>query len=108
MVDKSKKYLFHNVYGDAQGLIDNKDESVVCVPWGPEDAVELARNEIINELGMCPSCLPSLIYWKPLSYYDTYIGDVPKRLAIPAHWAEIRIEDMQRHWNWDDINERTV
>ena len=40
----AKKYFFHNIYGDAQNLIDTAPEDVICIPagWSPE--AETNRN----------------------------------------------------------------
>lgn len=46
-VDLDKLYLFHNIYGDAQSLIDSAADDVVLVPWGPDEAAETIRNGIL-------------------------------------------------------------
>lgn len=103
MVNIENQYLFHNVYGDANELIATEPESVVTVAWGPDEQTEAHRNEMIAELGITPSTLPSLIFWMPFKQIWTYINNEPYLQDVPAHWAEVRVADLPKPWNWQEI-----
>ena len=103
MVNIENQYLFHNVYGDADELIATEPESVITIAWGPDEQTENYRNQMIAELGITPSTLPSLIFWMPFKQVWTYINDKPYLQDIPAHWAEVRVADLPKPWNWEEI-----
>tara|TARA_E500000318_G_scaffold80561_1_gene75758 strand:+ start:31 stop:369 length:339 start_codon:yes stop_codon:yes gene_type:complete len=104
-VDTNKKYFFHNVYGDAQTLLDTKADDIVSVAWGYDADTETARNNYINDLGITPSCLPSLIYYKPSWNEDTYLNDVLTTQTHAATWVELRFKEIDKsNWNWAYIN----
>jgi len=100
-------YLFHNVYGDADELISTKPNDVQAVPFGWTDEIETARNELLNSLGCTVSCLPSIVFEVPEKMVVVGVlvdGVMEESLArMPAHYEEIRIFDMPKPWNWDDI-----
>lgn len=104
MVNIENQYLFYNIYGDADGLINTKTEVIITVPWGPSEEIENNRNQIISELGVTPSTLPSLVFWMPFKQIWTYINNKPYLQDIPAHWEEVRIADLSKPWNWEQIN----
>lgn len=105
MVNSEKQYLFYNVYGDADHLVASKEASIVAVPWGPDEQTEVIRNQTIDELGITPSALPSLIFWMPVKKEWSYIADKPYQHVIPPHWEEFRISDMDKPWDWATINQ---
>lgn len=96
------RYLFYNVYGDANELIASKPDDVIAVAFGWEPEIEQERNRIINELGIGVSTLPSLIY-----FVEEYIDIIsePQPVTIPAHWEELRISDLPKPWTWEQIEE---
>jgi hypothetical protein len=56
------RYLLHNIYGDADHLIDTAPDDVTCVPFGWDEATETARNTLLSQLGVGGvSSLPSLL-----------------------------------------------
>jgi hypothetical protein len=79
------RYLFHNIYGDANHLIETAPSDVICVPFGWSDEIEKKRNELLATLDTSVSCLPSLIVEKD------------------GKWQEIRIEDLPKPWTWETI-----
>ena len=104
-MDTTKKYLFHNIYGDADNLISTKDINTIPVAWGPDSETENNRNNILNQLGITVSCLPSLIYWKEMEQVPSIINGVNTFYTVDAHWQELRIEDLDKsNWNWEYIN----
>ncbi len=102
-------YFFHNVYGDAQELLDSKPVNVLAVPFGWDPETEERRNEILDEIQMTVSCLPSLLYWVEESS-TTLIQPVDESnpngptetitVFTPAHWEEYRFEEDQKPWSW--------
>lgn len=100
-------YLFHNVYGDAAELIDTKPNDVQAVPFGWTDEIEAARNTLIASLNCTVSCLPSIVFEVPEKMITVGVlvdGVLEESLArLPAHYEEVRIFDMPKPWNWNDI-----
>ena len=79
------RYLFHNVYGDADELISSKPNDVTCVPFGWSEEIEQERNRLINELNVVVGSLPSLVY------------------STGQEYKEFRIDDMEKPWTWEKI-----
>lgn len=107
MIDKSAVYLFHNIYGDADGLIQLAPEHIILVPFGWDEDTENNRNAIIEELGVIPSCLPSIVAWKKeesLPIVVTQEGIEVDGLIKEAHWEELRLGKFPRYlWNWTHV-----
>jgi hypothetical protein len=101
MVDTTKQYLFHNIYGDADNLIANKPGNVILVPFGWDEETESNRNAILNELGASVTCLPSVLFFG--KEYVAYGENDVERIE-PAKWEEVRVGTLEKPWNWDDIN----
>ena len=62
------RYLFHNIYGDAQSLLDTLPSDVEAIPFGWDEETETARNNKIVELdNVAIGELPSfcLLYTSP-------------------------------------------
>jgi len=99
------RYLVHNVYGDAQSLIDSAPEDVVCVPFGWTPQVEEARNNLFSQLGVSGvSCLPAVLFFCPertVSYVDEQ--GATQSMLVPPHWREVRVQDLQQPWTWEAI-----
>lgn len=81
------KYLFYNVYGDAEHLVITAGSDVVCVPFGWDAKTEAKRNEIIKQIGLVPSCLPSVIY-----------------VSESEDAIEIRVCELAEPWSWEQID----
>lgn len=107
MIDKSKIYFFHNVYGDADELIRLAPEEVIMIPFGWDEESEAKRNEIIEELGVVPSCLPSIMVWKDqdiIPSVTTLEGIEVPGITIDARWLEIPVGKSPKYlWNWMHI-----
>lgn len=100
-IDTNKRYLLHNIYGDAVDLIATAPADVVCVPAGWDAATEAARNSLFAAMGIGGvSCLPALLHFVPEA--DTADGE-GGTFTVPAHWAELRVADMARPWSWAAI-----
>ena len=95
------KYFFHNVYGDAQTLIDTAEEDVVLIPFGWTEEIEQRRNEIIQELGVTPSGLPSVVYYK----IEQQVHHPDGTTTIePEHYHEFRVDTLDKPWTWKKID----
>lgn len=98
------RYLFYNIYGDADELIASKPSDVILVPFGWDPQTEENRNNIIFKLNCTVSSLPSLIYYKDeYSYQSEDQNKNPITILVPAHWEEIRISDLPKPWTWQNI-----
>lgn len=127
------KYLFYNVYGDADELISTKPEDVIAVPYGWDGDTETKRNQILSELNLNGvSGLPCYIF--PHSGYKRLIPERQDRnlnldqegnvildkdgnptfsediILLPAEvidissgYFEVPIFTMGKPWNWDEI-----
>ena len=111
MIDKTKVYFFHNVYGDADSLIATKPDSVIAVPFGWTEEIEENRNNILSELGTGVGVLPCVIAWKNDEVVaEKLVNFLGERIVLPQHtidgfWKEIPIGSWpQEDWTWDKIN----
>jgi hypothetical protein len=100
MIDRSKKYLFHNVYGDADALIANAPSDVIVIPFGWDKQTEDNRNAILAELNTTVSSLPAVLFFG--KEFIAYAGEDVERIE-PAKWEEVRVGTLEKPWNWADI-----
>ena len=76
------RYLLHNIYGDADHLINTAPDDVTCVPFGWDADTEQARNSLLASLGLAGvSQLPCLLVehdgvWHEVSMAGTTWEDV--------------------------------
>lgn len=80
------RYLFHNVYGDADALVTSAPDDVTCVPFGWDADTEQARNVLLDMLGRSVPALPWLL--------SDDGQDVPVAL-LPQPWSWQQIDG----WN---------
>lgn len=99
------RYLFHNIYGDADGLITTAPSDVVCVPFGWDVQTENTRNTLIASFNLPHiSTLPSVVFWFPeKTYPDPFNANIPPR-TFPAHWHELSVLDIPKPWSWEQID----
>lgn len=98
------RYLFHNIYGDADELIATAPSDVTCIPFGWDEQTERTRNEIIAFLGLPHiSALPSVVFWFPEKTYSDPVTNGASR-TFPAHWQELPITNLPKPWSWDTID----
>jgi hypothetical protein len=81
-------YLFHNVYGDADGLVGSCPKDVVCVPFGWSEEVETRRNDLLSQLGAQVSRLPSLVFLRDGLWVVLALSDLP----TPWSWSVVLAE----------------
>ena len=83
-LDNSKKYLVHNIYGEAQTLIDNIGSNV-AIPAGWSDAAEANRKDYVDSMNTVNSgttaglvdcaCYPTVFYYRN-AFDESYTTDV--------------------------------
>jgi len=97
------RYLFHNVYGDADALITNKPDDVTCVPFGWDEQTEAIRNSFLALLNIGISSLPAVVAWREERIVTSEDpNDTPK--TIPAGWDAIYLLNIDKaNWNWQHI-----
>lgn len=132
------KYLFYNVYGDADELISTKPGDVIVVPYGWDEDTETKRNQIIFELNLNGvSGLPCYVF--PHSKYKRLIPERQDRnlnldqegnvildedgnltfsediislpaevIDIPSGYFEVPIFTMERPWSWNEILKKEI
>jgi hypothetical protein len=98
------KYFFHNVYGDADGLIRTAPDDVQVQAFGWDEETEAARDSLLAELDKSGvSALPCVLYWHPEREVPALLeGEAP--LVIPARYEEIRLDELDEPWNWGAID----
>jgi hypothetical protein len=94
------RYFFHNVYGDAAELLVTKPADVIAVPFGWDEATEMRRNQILQEIGAGVSGLPSLLTWVDASTVTAPNGTV---VSFPARWVEYRFDAQEKPWSWEKV-----
>jgi hypothetical protein len=107
-IDNTKFYLFHNIYGDAQELIDTSPNNVVPIPFGWVKSVEEYRNLVLNEMNTSIGELPAVCFWLDQYEYTRFDEEYQKDVieTIPAHWETLNIpRHINKPWTWDKINE---
>ena len=103
--DITKRYLFHNVYGDAADLINTKPDDVILVPFGWTAELEDVRNVLIHDLNINGvSCLPSLIFWCPARTITVFNQNGSSVVNIPEKWEEVTVGYLPQPWTWQQIN----
>jgi hypothetical protein len=96
----TNRYFFHNVYGDAADLLAMKPADVIAVPFGWDEATEMQRNMLLQELGAGVSGLPSLLTWLPERQVTAPNGTT---VTLPAGWVEYRFDSKPAPWSWDQV-----
>ena len=106
----AKKYLFHNVYGDADNLINTAPNDVECIPAGWSVEIETARNDKINLLGIGGvQGYPCLVYWEDAKTVTYTVPDGPNvgqtiTRTVAAGWKTLGIYgEGKENWTWTDI-----
>lgn len=103
--DITKRYLFHNIYGDATELINTKPDDVILVPFGWSPDIENTRNFLLQELNLTGvSCLPSLIFWCPARTITVFNQNGSSVVNIPEKWEEVAVGYLPQPWTWQQIN----
>lgn len=100
-------YLFHNVYGDADYLINSAPEDVECVPFGWTEEIEQHRNSLIAMLDVTVSSLPSVVFLMPEKVMPSMClidGEYqPCEETFAEHWQELRLDAVPEPKDWTAI-----
>lgn len=99
------RYFFHNIYGDAQELLDTLPADVQAVPFGWTPDVEDARNQLLSQLNATVSDLPSVLFLRPAHIKQFLIDGQMTDVQVPEAWNEIRVGDMSKPWTWQAIDQ---
>lgn len=103
-------YLFHNIYGDADYLIESAPSGVECVPFGWTESAEQYRNSLLAMMDVTVSFLPSVVFQMPEKVMPAMCmvdGEMqPCEETVPEHWEELRLDFVPEPKDWDTINRR--
>ena len=99
-MDTTKIYFFHNVYGDAQELIDTAPSNVVVVPFGWDEETEIKRNTILSELNTTVPSLPCIIKYGIQTIYDLSSNPI----NLEPQWYAIPFNHNNKPWSWEQMN----
>lgn len=108
-------YFFHNIYGEEYELLQSIPESVTPVPfgWGPEE--EFYRDQVLDEIGVNVSELPSIAvfideHYADKSFFQNIIElppDDPREQVdlhfVPAQWTVFPLKNIEKPWSWESI-----
>lgn len=130
------KYLFHNIYGDANDLISTKPDDVILVPYGWDENTEMKRNEILAQLNLSGiSGLPCYVFQHPAykelipervnkefnldengniiydeNGYPTFTNNetiIPADIiSLPEGYLEVPIFRLEKPWSWEEITRK--
>ena len=100
------RYLFHNIYGDAQSLLDTLPSDVEAIPFGWDEETETARNNKLAELNnVVVGELPSLVYWREACDYSFEIDGETFTTNSPAGWFPLSFFELEGDWTWEKIDQ---
>ena len=108
MIDTNKKYLFHNVYGEEAELINSATSDIEIVPFGWTAEAESNRNNILNQMQMGVSALPSVSFWRLEKFIpEEVMGDITiPSYTKPAQWVNVPVGTWPKEdWTWEKINQ---
>lgn len=108
-------YFFCNVYEEEKSLMENVPENVTIVSYGWTPEEEENRNNIMNEIGISISKLPSVVayieeHYAHKSFFEKNIGlpnDDERVLKeyhfVPSQWVVFTIENIEKPLTWQKI-----
>ena len=121
-LDNNKKYLVHNIYGDAQTLIDTIGSNV-AIPAGWSDAANANREDYINSINTVNaakgrptvncSCFPTVFFYRAafnetVTKPDNAEAGSPNSWVVPHNegWYQFPIENLlaKSDWTWTKVN----
>tara|TARA_Y100001934_G_scaffold234161_1_gene284035 strand:+ start:792 stop:1148 length:357 start_codon:yes stop_codon:yes gene_type:complete len=105
LVDYKMRYLFHNIYGDAQSLLDTLPSDVEAIPWGWDEETETARNNKIVELNnVVVGELPSLVFWREAWDSSFEVNGETFTTNHPAQWWTVSFSELEGDWTWENMD----
>tara|TARA_B100000085_G_C18440449_1_gene470554 strand:- start:62 stop:493 length:432 start_codon:yes stop_codon:yes gene_type:complete len=121
-LDNNKKYLVHNIYGDAQTLIDTIGSNV-AIPAGWSDAANANRVDYINSMNTVNAtngkpnvdcnCFPTVFFYRAafnetVQKPDNAEAGGPDNWFVPHNegWYQFPVESWlaKSDWTWTKIN----
>ena len=100
------RYLFHNIYGDAQSLLDTLPSDVEAIPFGWDEETETTRNNKLAELNNIGITeLPCLVYWREACDYSFEIDGETFTTNSPAGWFPLSFFELEGDWTWEKIDQ---
>ena len=112
IIDRTKKYFFHNIYGNEQYLLDRLPDDVVAIPVGWDEVAEQNRNNYLaalyadTNIHCSYTTIPDILYFRNEFEVDALdSNDNLIKKTIEAQWWSLRIEDVKAE-TWDSINEK--
>ena len=104
-MDYKMRYLFHNIYGDAQSLLDTLPSDVEAIPFGWDEETETARNNKIAELNnVVVGELPSLVFWREAWDSSFEVGGETFTVNNPACWWTVGFSKIEGDWTWENMD----
>lgn len=109
--DRSKKYFFHNVYGEENFLLETIPDNVISVPFGWTESIENDRVYVENQLNVTAFELPCVAFWTDayqiIRKDEEWDGDMVEN--VPEHWHLLGIKSkIETPWTWEKINEKIL
>jgi len=99
------RYLFHNIYGDAQSLLDTLPSDVEAIPFGWDEETETARNNKIAELNNVGITeLPCLVFWREAWDSSFEVDGETFTANNPASWWSVSFSELEGDWTWEKIH----
>lgn len=109
LVDYKMRYLFHNIYGDAQSLLDTLPSDVEAIPFGWDEETETARNNKLAELdNVMVGELPSLVFWREAWDSSFEIDGETTTVNNPAGWSTVAFIDIEGDWTWENMDKHIL
>jgi hypothetical protein len=100
------RYLFHNIYGDAQSLLDTLPSDVEAIPFGWDEETETARNNKLAELNnVVVGELPSLVYWREAWDSSFEVEGETFTTNNSACWWTVSFFELEGDWTWEKIDQ---
>ena len=105
LVDYKMRYLFHNIYGDAQSLLDTLPSDVEAIPFGWDEETETARNNKIVELdNVAIGELPSLVFWREAWDSSFEVDEETITIKNSACWWTVGFSEIEGDWTWENMD----
>jgi len=121
-LDNNKKYLVHNIYGEAQTLVDNIGSNV-AIPAGWSDAAIANRKDYIDSINTVNTakgrptidcnCFPTVFFYRA-AFDETVTKPEGAEAGSPDSsitkfnegWYQFGIENClaKSDWNWTKVN----
>ena len=99
------RYLFHNIYGDAQSLLDTLPSDVEAIPFGWDEETETARNNKLAELdNVGITELPCLVFWREAWDFSFEVDGETITINNPAGWWPVGFFELEGDWTWEKIH----